>query len=81
MLHGDIRVTGNVIATWSARRLVRPPQERNDYEVQVTYQDPHGSVHTAKGVLSHKFSDGALLLTSEVMAWAHREVYHLMREG
>lgn len=77
MMHGDIRVNGDAIATWTATRLVHPPQARNDYEVSVTYKDPGGTVHSARGVISHQYGDGSLLLLGEVMAWAHEQVHDL----
>lgn len=76
MLYGDIRVNDDVLATWSARRLVRPPNTTgaNPYEITVTYQAPDGAVHSIAGRLDHTYGDGALVLASEVTAWAAEQV-------
>lgn len=73
-MHGTIRVNAEVIATWSARRLVYPPQEENEYEVAITYTDEHGAVHSESGVLLHRFDDGPLVLVQRVMEWADKQV-------
>lgn len=76
MLHGNVRVNGDVLATWSARRLVDPPNRTgtNPYEVAVTYQSPSGVVHSLTGQLDHTYGMGALVLASEVTAWAAEQV-------
>lgn len=65
-LHGELKVNGDVIGTWSARRLARVPEEVNEYEcyVQMVGADAR-EFH-----VEHRFADGAEALAAKVLAEA-----------
>lgn len=74
-LHGDIRVNDMKIGEWVAVRQEDPPGEVNTYKVSAAYQDVHGVERKAVGEIEHAFGDGALVLASEVLAWAGGMIY------
>lgn len=74
-LHGDIRINDMKIGEWVAVRQEQPPTETNTYKVSVAYRDVYDREHKAEGEITHKFGDGALVLASEVLAWAGRTVF------
>lgn len=74
-LHGDVRVNDMKIGEWVAVRQDDSPGEVNTYKVSAAYQDVHGIERKAAGQIEHAFGDGALVLASEVLAWAGRTIY------
>lgn len=67
MLHGEIKINAHEIAKWKAVRQTWDQNEYNKYDVTVTYTDLGGYKHKATFEHTHKFSDGALVLTGNLM--------------
>lgn len=70
-LHGDVRINGERLYAWSARRLSWMPEAENEYEVEVYAPDGEGLAVTR---LTHVYDDGALALAAKALAWASAEV-------
>ena len=73
-LHGDIRVSGQRIGYWSCRRLqeeVVAVDDFYDYECYVEVYDRHGEQHRHTFNVSHRYSNGALVLAAKVQLGAH----------
>lgn len=66
-LHGDIRINGDLLGVWTARRLENPPKAVNDYECEILMTDGKGG----KFEVRHKFAEGAIVLAAKVLnrAW------------
>lgn len=75
MLHGAILVNEKCIGTWVAVRKQHPPQEVNDYECAIEYQDQSGVRHDASFTIKHVFTEGALILTARIMFEAARQIH------
>lgn len=67
-LHGSIEINGDQLGVWQARRLtkLRGTDAVHDYEWRVIARQ--GFDRT--GVLSHRYSDGAVKLAALVLAAA-----------
>lgn len=72
MLHGDIKVNHHVIGSWRAvnETAVMSPEAVNTYRVTVAYTNIRGFHQVAEFTLDHRFGDGALVLSSKVLAEA-----------
>ncbi len=69
-LHGTIKINGDTLWTWSARRTSWLPEAENEYEVAL--YAPNGE-SVKDGLLSHVYDDGAVALAAKVLAWAGEE--------
>jgi hypothetical protein len=67
VLHGEVKINHHVIGTWRAVRQTPIINEYNKYDVTVEYTDIHGYNHKADFVHTHRFTDGALVLTGNLM--------------
>jgi hypothetical protein len=78
MLHGEIKVNNHEIAKWRAVRQTTDTNEYNDYDVTVDYTDMRGYRFRATFVHSHRYYDGALALTGNIMLECieHLKAYH-----
>lgn len=66
-LHGEIKVNHHVIGTWSAQRAGTTGQGDYVYRVKFEYTDMAGYTTNRTWFTRHKFSDGAVALTGQVM--------------
>ncbi len=74
-LHGDIRVNGHAIASWSAMRVDDGPGPLHEYDVEVSERvmvdhNLYASGPSRTTRLTHHYDDGALGLAAKVLAWA-----------
>ena len=78
MLHGEVKVNHHVIGTWRAVRQTMDQNEYNTYNVTVQYTDMAGYKYKAAFEHTHKFTDGALVLTGNIMLECvkHMKPYH-----
>lgn len=74
MLHGEVKINGEVIIAWTARRLtplrdvLQPDLEKHQYECSVLWPDKvFGFDHLAEFELEHKYGDGAEALLAQIM--------------
>lgn len=70
MLHGEIKVNHNEIAAWRAVRKENVGGDNHVYKCTVAYRDMQGYLQEANFSVTHAFHEGALVLTSKVMAEA-----------
>lgn len=77
-LHGSVKINQNVIGGYSIRRK-NPPFVVADtvctYEWRVLYTDFNGHNHHYKGIITHRYGDGAFALISKVLAEVPNPTY------
>lgn len=78
-LHGEVKVNGQVIGAWSARRLeplenvYDPDAEMHTYECTYTWPQPiFGYEDTVTFSVRHMYGDGAEALAAQVFLQAVR---------
>jgi hypothetical protein len=74
-LHGEIKINGQVIGAWQARRLETLIDETqvSTYECSVDYVGRGGQMTQERFELRHRYSEGAISLASQVLAHADRQ--------
>jgi hypothetical protein len=65
-------VQNQTIGYWQARRVedLYSTKQVSMYEVKVSVKRPNGETEEALCFMDHKYSEGALVLASSVLAWA-----------
>jgi ribosomal protein S4 len=71
-LHGEIKVNGNEIGHWSARRLHADVREVCSYRYEVLWRDLSGNPNKVTGFLDWPYGN-AISLASEIMRRAAGE--------
>jgi len=76
MLYGDVFVNDRIVGVWTARRLTRVTDENAEYEYAVSVQllSRNFEQQSVSGTITHRFSDGALVLIAKIMTWADEQV-------
>lgn len=69
MLHGDIKVNGNVIGEWQAVRTSPDLRDDNEYDCRMTYRNLAGyPMEAAWRITDHHYKAGAAALAARVIA-------------
>lgn len=77
-LHGDIRVNGNIIGSWVAtREKGQAVDGKFKYRCSALWTDLGGYRYSADFEHEHKFTDGAIILASDLLRRAVEEMKRL----
>lgn len=68
MLHGEVKVNGNVIGEWKAVRQTMDANQFNNYNCFIRFQDMQGYTNEARWeLIGHGFGNGAISLAARVL--------------